>query len=72
MANKERVEVFIPRAQSNEDPNFFVSVNGVSYILPRGKRSMVPQHIADEIKRSEEAQTAWDEKSAAMSEESSK
>ena len=68
----ERVEVYIPKGYANEEPNFFVSVNGVSYILPRGKRTMVPQHIAEEIKRSEEAQTAWDEQSAAMAEEASK
>ena len=74
MSNKkdDRVEVFIPRAQANEDPNMFVSVNGVAYLLPRGKRSMVPAHVAAEIDRSERAQTAWDEKSAAMAEEASK
>lgn len=67
-----RVEVYIPRAQANEDPNLFVSVNGVSYLLPRGKRSLVPHHIAEEIKRSEKAQEAWDAMSAAMAEEASK
>lgn len=74
MSNKkeDRVEVFIPRAQANEDPNLFVSVNGVAYLLPRGKRSMVPAHIAEEIERSNKAQEAWDEKSAAMAEEASK
>lgn len=72
MANKERVEVFVPRAQANDDPNFFVSVNGASYILPRGKRSMVPPHIAEEIKRSNNAQDAWDQRSAEMAEAASK
>ena len=67
-----RVEVYIPRAQANEDPNLFVSVNGVAYLLPRGKRSLVPPHIAEEIKRSEKAQEDWDAKSAAMAEEASK
>jgi hypothetical protein len=71
MSNK-KVEVFIPRARGNEDPNFFVAVNGVNYVLPRGKRVMVPAHIADEIKRAEKAQEAWDAKSAAMAEEASK
>ena len=32
----ERVEVYIPRGADREDPNFFVAVNGVNYLLPRG------------------------------------
>jgi hypothetical protein len=46
---EERVEVFIPRGYANDDPNFFVSVNGVNYLLPRGKKSQVPAHVAEEI-----------------------
>lgn len=74
MPNKkdDLVEVMIPRGFANEDPNFFVGVNGVNYILPRGKKSKVPKHVAAEIERSEKAQTAWDEKSAAMAEAASK
>jgi len=52
----DRVEVFIPRAGANEDPNFFVSVNGVNYLLPRGKKSKVPAHIAYEIERARKAE----------------
>ena len=66
----EKVEVFIPRGQANEDPNFFVSVNGVNYLLPKGKRSRVPKHIADEINRSFAAQEALDDKVQKMLEES--
>jgi hypothetical protein len=51
----ERVEVFIPRGAEREDPNFFVAVNGVNYLLPRGKKSMVPSFVAQEIERSERA-----------------
>lgn len=68
----ERVEVHIPKAIGTEDPNFFCAVNGVTYLLPRGKRSMVPAHVAAEIERSFKAQDAWDEKSAAMAEAASK
>ena len=67
---KDLVEVSIPRGHANEDPNFFVGVNGVNYILPRGKKSMVPKHVADEIERSFRAQEAWDDKSAAMADAS--
>ncbi len=52
MENK-RVEVFIPRGADREDPNLFVGINGVNYLLPRGKKSMVPRAVADEIARSD-------------------
>jgi hypothetical protein len=32
-----------------------VAVNGVNYLLPRGKKSMVPEFVAQEIERSERA-----------------
>lgn len=57
-----REEVFIPRGQANDDPNFFVSVNGVNFLLPRGKKSMVPKYVADEIHRAFEAQEALEQK----------
>ena len=60
MAEEKRVSVFIPRGASNEDPNLFVSVNGVNYILPRGKESSVPQHVACEIDRAKKAKEACD------------
>ena len=52
MENK-RVEGFIPRGADREDPNLFVGINGVNYLLPRGKKSMVPKAVADEIARSD-------------------
>ena len=48
----KRVEIFIPRQSDREDPNLFVGINGVNYLLPRGKKSMVPQSVAAEIERS--------------------
>lgn len=56
--NEKRVEVFIPRGGDRADPNFFVGINGVNYLLPRGKKSMVPAAVAEEIKRSEKAADA--------------
>lgn len=55
-----RVEVFIPKGAANDDPNFFVSVNGVNYLLPKGKKSKVPPEIAAEIERSQKAQEEMD------------
>lgn len=54
------VEVFVPRGGANEDPNLFISVNGVNYLLPRGKKSMVPPEIAYEFNRAQEAQETMD------------
>ena len=59
---EERVEVYIPRGQSNDDPNFFVSVNGTNYLLPKGKKSMVPPCVAAEIRRAFEAQEMLEQK----------
>lgn len=57
----ERVEVFIPRGSETDDPNVFVGLNGVNYILPRGKKSMVPPEVAAEIMRSRKAVERQDE-----------
>lgn len=56
----DRVEVMIPRANGKEDPNFFVSVNGEAFLLPRGKKSMVPKAVAEEIQRAARAQEMLD------------
>ena len=58
---EDRVEVFVERGYANDDPNLFVSVNGVNYILPRGKKSLVPAHVAEEIERSKRAKEKLDE-----------
>ena len=60
-AAEERVEVSIPRGGEREDPNLFVGINGVSYLLPRGRRSSVPRAVAEELARSERARDALDE-----------
>ena len=58
----KRVEVFIAKAAANDDPNFFVSVNGNSCLLPRGKASKVPSDIAAEIDRAQRAQNLLDQR----------
>ncbi len=57
---QERVEVFIPKGFVNDEPNLFIAVNGVNYLLPRGKKSLVPKEIAYELMRSQKAQEALD------------
>ena len=55
-----RVEVFIPRGPERDEANLFVAVNGKSYLLPKGKTSLVPPEVAEEIKRANKAQEALD------------
>ena len=66
MKEQERVEVFIPKGYATEDPNYFVSINGAAYLLPRGKRVSVPAAVAAELHRAELAQQAWDARSASL------
>ena len=58
----EKVEVFVPKGYVNEEPNLFVSVGGVNYLLPRGRTSLVPAAVAYELERSQKAQEALDRK----------
>ena len=59
--NEKRVEVSVPRGAEREDPNLFVGINGMSYLLPKGKKSSVPEAVAWEIARSERARDALDQ-----------
>lgn len=71
-AKDERVEITVPRGYANDEPNLLIGVNGVNYLLPRGKTSMVPKFIADEYYRSRAAQEALDKRVDEMLEASSK
>ena len=62
MSNEKRVEVFVPKGYVNEEPNLFVSVGGVNYLLPRGRTSLVPPAVAYELERSRKAQEDLDRK----------
>lgn len=62
----EYEEVLIRRTADSDDPNLFVGLNGVNYILPKGKKSSVPKAVAEEIKRSWEAQEAADDRKQKM------
>ena len=56
----ERVEIFVPRGYANDEPNLLIAVNGVNYVLPKGKTSTVPKFIADEFHRAQKAQEVRD------------
>ena len=59
---EEREEIFVPKGYANDEPNLLISVNGVNYLLPKGKTSNVPKFIADEFHRSQKAQEALDKR----------
>lgn len=63
---EKREKVLIPRGASNEEPNVFVSVNGVNYLLPKGKTSEVPAWVAYELNRAQEAKMATYQRKDAM------
>lgn len=58
----EKVDLFVPKGYANDEPNQLIAVNGVNYILPKGKTSKVPQFVADEFYRSQKAQEALDKR----------
>lgn len=62
----EKVDLFIPRGPSIEDPNVIISVNGKNYVLPKGKTSKVPAFVKYEYDRAQRAKEALDVRSAEM------
>lgn len=60
--DEERVDITVPKGYANDEPNLLISVNGVNYLLPKGKTSKVPKFIADEFYRSQKAQEALDKR----------
>ena len=65
--NKEEyVDLFIDKGYANDEPNFFISVNGKNFLLPKGKTSKVPPYVKEEYDRSRRAQQTLDERSEAL------
>lgn len=60
-AKDDRVELFIPKGSALDEPNLFIGINGVSYLLPKGKTSLVPKEVAAEYYRSVKAAGRQDE-----------
>ena len=64
--NDTRVKVTLPRARKGEDPNLFVGINGVNYIVPKGQTSEVLPEVAYEIERSQAAEAYMYDESDAL------
>ena len=60
-AKADMVEIFVPKGNGKDEPNLLISVNGENYLLPKGKASAVPVHIAEEFYRSQRAAETQDE-----------
>lgn len=58
----EKMDIYIERGSSTEDPNLQVCVNGVMYLLPKGKTSTVPVAVYNEIMRSRRAREQQDQR----------
>lgn len=58
----DKVDLFVPKGYANDEPNQLISVNGVNYLLPKGKTSKVPKAVAAEFQRSQKAQEALDKR----------
>lgn len=69
---KERVSVTLPRARYGEEENLFVAINGVNYIVPKGKAVDVPDFVAEEIRRAQEAEERMHEEKERMLEQARK
>ncbi len=67
-AKEKRVKLFIPKGGANDEPNLLISVNGVNYVLPKGKESLVPPCVDYEYRRANAAQVKLDEKIDKMTE----
>ena len=52
---RERVTITLPRARHGEAEDLFVSINGVSYLIPKGKPCDVPPEVAEEVRRAQAA-----------------
>ena len=60
-AAEDKVEIHVPKGYANDEPNLLICINGVNYLLPRGKTSKVPRAVAEEFHRSQKAQAKLDE-----------
>lgn len=46
---EDRVDVFVPPAGVNEDPNLYICINGKEFLLPRGQVSRVPVYVKEAV-----------------------
>ena len=55
MAERQKVELLIPRIPGAPADDVFIGINGENYLLPRGKKHKVPVEVKEEYERSVKA-----------------
>ncbi len=65
-ATVKRVKVTLPRAKGSESKELYVAINGVEYLIPKGKPVEVPDFVNYEIQRAEAAAAYQDEEKDRM------
>lgn len=55
-----RVKMSVLRGNEREDPNLFVGINGINYLLPKGRTSNIPIAVHDELYRASRAREILD------------
>lgn len=66
----DSVKITLPRARKGEAEDLFVSINGVNYLVPKGKTVEVPDFVAEEIRRAQAAEDyMFDDKEQRLSTE---
>ena len=48
---EKRVKLFVPRGSQKDDPNFFIGVNGVNILIPKGQTAEVKPEFKEEYDR---------------------
>jgi hypothetical protein len=71
-AKEKYVDLYIPKGYANDDPNFFISINGKNFVLPKGQASRVPVYVKEEFERSQRAQAIFDARSEELLEKANK
>lgn len=66
-----KTKITVPRARKGEPEDLFVGINGVNYLIPKGKAVEVPDFVAAEVRRSQAAEDyMFDQKESLLSNES--
>lgn len=67
-----KVKITLPKARGSEPRELFVGVNGVNYLIPKGKTIEVPDFVAEEVKRAQAAEDFEDDEKVRMADEAKK
>jgi hypothetical protein len=61
-----KVKITLPKARGSEPKELLVGINGVNYLIPKGKQVEVPDFVAEEVKRAQAAEDFMDEQKDEM------